>query len=233
MSRLVPSVLLVVMCLAVPLKAGVVVFHEPGFPVVESEVPTRQALAQALDRLGAEFVGLDELRQPETLAGADLLVLPHGSAFPAEAWPTIRSYLQGGGNLLNLGGRALWVPVFSDGSGGFRQDRPQGTYWRTLAPVHAAEVPRTDYSNFAWDPAFSFETEAIRVKRVFTIDTLFVANFASPEGKWRGLGFFFDDAGRKIASPVTRLDYVVTPPGRQAKGRGRFVMLPFEPESGY
>jgi hypothetical protein len=233
MSRVFPGFLLALMGLVSPLRASVVVFVDSNFPAVESEVPSRETLSEALGSFDIDFVGLEELQQSGTLEGVDLLVLPYGSAFPADAWPAIRSYLQGGGNLLNLGGRALWVPVFSDGSGGFRQDRPQGTYWRTLAPVHAAEVPRTDYSRFAWDPAFPFETEAIRVKRVFTIDTLFVANFANPEGKWRGLGFFFDDAGHKIASPVTRLDYVVTPPGRQGKGRGRFVMLPFEPEDGY
>lgn len=220
-------------CAASSAAANVIVFHQSGFPAVESEAPSREALADALSHLDTQFVGIEALQRSETLDDADLLVLPYGSAFPADAWPAIRSYLRGGGNLLNLGGRALWVPVFSEDSDGFRQDRPQGTYWRALAPVHAAEVPRSDYTRFDWDPAFPFETESIRVKRVFTIDTLFVANFASPEGKWRGLGWFFDEAGRKIASPVTRLDYVVTPPGRQAKGRGRFVMLPFEPEAGY
>jgi hypothetical protein len=227
------AVLLVALGTAIPAAAGVVVFYEPGFPAIESQPPSREALAEALDSFEVDFMGVEMLQRPDSLEGVDLLVLPYGSAFPADAWPAIRAHLLRGGNLLNLGGRALWVPVFSDGSAGFRQDRPQGTYWRTLAPVHAAEIPRTDYSRFAWDPTFPFETEAIRVRRVFTIDTLFVANFANPEGKWRGLGFFFDDEGRKIASPVTRLDYVVTPPGRQGKGRGRFVMLPFEPEEGY
>lgn len=235
MRRFVLGVWLLSMSGVVPSAAGVIVFYQPGFPTVESEAPSRQALAQALGDLDAEFVDLNGLQEPEALADAALLVLPYGSAFPADAWPAIRSYLYGGGNLLNLGGRALWIPVFEDSeaSGGFRQDRPQGTYWRLLEPVNATEVPRSDYSRFAWDPVFPFHTEAVRVRRVFTIDTFFVANFSSPEGKWRGLGFFFDGRGRKIASPVTRLDYVVTPPGRLGKGRGRFVMLPFEPETGY
>lgn len=225
--------LLLTLSLATVAEARTVVFYEPGFPAVESEAPSRQALTSALQDV--EFLGLEALRENGSLDGASLLVLPYGSAFPADAWPVLRSYIHGGGNLINLGGRALWVPVFKDASApdGFRQDRAQGNYWRVLAPVHAAEVPRNDYSRFKWDPVFPFETQAIRVQRVFTIDTLFVANFASPEGQWRGLGHFYDENGYKIASPVTRLDYVVTPSGRQPKGRGRFVMLPFEPEAGY
>ena len=63
--------------------------------------------------------------------------------------------------------------------------------------------------------------------------TRFVANFASPEGRWRGLGFFLDAAGRRIAAPVTRLDFALAPKGAQPKGHGRLVMLNFEPEPGY
>ena len=235
MTRFVLVMWLLLVSVVLPVQARVLVFHEPGFPAIESEAPSSQTLTEALEGLNAELVGLTELQHAEALSDVDLLVLPYGSAFPADAWPAIRTYIYGGGNLLNLGGRALWVPVFRDpeATGGFRQGRAQGTYWRVLAPVHAAEVPRSDYSRFAWDPVFPFATEAIRVQRVFTIDTLFVANFLSPEGKWRGLGYFFDEAGHKIASPVTRFDYVVTPPGRQGKGRGRFVMLPFEPVDGY
>jgi hypothetical protein len=99
--------------------------------------------------------------------------------------------------------------------------------------VHAAEVPRRDLSRFAWDPAFGFRTASVRARRVFSVDTLFVANYAAPNGSWRGLGFYLDRDGRRIASPVTRLDFAVTPYGRRAQGRGRFVMLSFEPEPGY
>lgn len=145
---LLAGLLLISVCAVSSAAASVVVFHDSGFPAVETEAPSREVLADALSGLDTNFVGVDELQRSETLDGADLLVLPYGSAFPADAWPAIRSYLQGGGNLLNLGGRALWVPVFSEDSGGYRQDRPQGTYWRALAPVHAAEVPRSDYTRF-------------------------------------------------------------------------------------
>jgi hypothetical protein len=47
----------------------------------------------------------------DALANVDLLVLPYGSAFPVEAWKSIERYLDGGGNLLVIGGQPLRVPV--------------------------------------------------------------------------------------------------------------------------
>lgn len=235
--------------LAVAAAAGarVVVFHQPGFPAVDSEAPARATLEAALDSLDPVFLGVDELRAAGALDGARLLVLPYGSAFPADAWTAIRAHLESGGNLLALGGRPLWVPVFrepfgqprvgrrqpSRGEAAFRPARAGNAYWRLLAAVHATEVPRRDLQRFAWDPVFSFRTSEIRARRVFAVNTQFVANYAAPEGSWRGLGFFFDAAGHKIAAPATRLDFAVAPAGRQALGRGRFVMLPFEPEPGF
>ena len=117
MRRTLAAALLLGLGLAAGVEAGTVVFHEPGFPAVESEAPSRETLAAALAPLAPTFVGLEELRKPETLRGADLLVLPYGSAFPADAWGALRAYLEGGGNLLNLGGRPLWVPAFREGTG--------------------------------------------------------------------------------------------------------------------
>ncbi len=219
-------------------QATVVVFQEPGFPTVESEACSRQTLARSLEPLQPAFVGLDELEKGEVLRGADLLVLPYGSAFPADAWPAIRAYLEAGGNLLNIGGRPLWVPVFLEPSSEreprrFRAGLPQNTYWRLLAAVHATEVPWRRTSRFAWDGVYPFRTEEVRARRVFAVNTQFVANYAAPEGSWRGLGFFLDEKGRRIAAPVTRLDFALAPRGRQPLGYGRLVMLGFEPEPGY
>ena len=217
---------------ATGVEAATVVFHEPGFPSAESQAPSRETLADALAELHPTFAGIEELRKPETLRGADLLVLPYGSAFPADAWSAIRSYLEGGGNLLNLGGRPLWMPAFREGEG-FGLGRAQDDYWRLLAAVDATEVPRRDFTSFAWDDLWGFGTAEIRARRVFAVTTRFVANFASPEGRWRGLGFFLDAEGRRIAAPVARLDFALAPKGARAKGHGRLVMLNFEPEPGY
>ena len=113
-----------------------------------------------------------------------------------------------------MGGRPLWVPAFRRAEGGgFRLGRPQSGYWRLLAAVDAAEVPPQDFTRFAWDDLWGFEVPEIRARRVFAVTSLFVANFATPEGTWRGLGFYLDKDGRRIASPVARLDFSLTPKG--------------------
>ena len=234
MLRTSMGALLLSFAFAWPAEARVVVFHEPSFPAVESEAPSRETLAAAFRGLDVTFAGIEELGKPEALQGADLLVLPYGSAFPADAWGVIRSYLEGGGNLLSMGGRPLWVPAFRRAEGGgFRLGRPQSGYWRLLAAVDAAEVPPQDFTRFVWDDLWGFEVPEIRARRVFAVTSLFVANFATPEGTWRGLGFYLDKDGRRIASPVARLDFSLTPRGPQPKRHGRFVMLTFEPEPGY
>jgi len=233
MLRLTCGPLLLSLCIPWPAQAKVVVFQEPGFPALETEAPSRDTLASALSGMDPVFAGEDALAKPETLAKAELLILPYGSAFPGDDWGAIRRYLETGGNLLVLGGRPLWVPVFRREGGGFRQGRPQSQYWSLFAAVNATEVPAADFTRFAWDGVWGFKTREIKVRRVFATTPLFVANFAVPEGTWRGLGFFVDKAGQRIAAAVSRLDFSLLPPGALPKGRGRFVMLPFDPVPGY
>lgn len=216
-----------------PAPASVVVFHEPGFPAIESVAPEPATLAASLDGMDVRFADLDALADGAVLSGADLLVLPFGSAFPADAWPALRGYLERGGNLLNLGGRALWTPVFRTGDGGFREGESGSRYWRSIAAVDAVEVPSRDLASLRWDPAYPFQTPAIRARRAFAVGTVFVANFAPPPGSWRGLAHFIDGRGRRIASPVVRLDFEIRPQARRSAGHGRLVMLGFEPEPGY
>lgn len=254
MTRPSISALLLCAAAALPSQARVVVFQEPAFPAVESEAPTRGALTASLQGLDPLFVTLDELIKPGALQPSDLLVLPYGSAFPADAWKSIRAHMEGGGNLLNLGGRALWVPVFREPpptvepvssspepvSKAPRTQEPpryrigpaQNAHWRLLAAVHASEVPQHDLSRFAWDPAFPLRPISLRARRVFVINTQFVANYAAPQGSWRGLGFFLDAQQRRIAAPITQFDFALSPT-LGSQGHGRLVMLNFEPEPGY
>jgi hypothetical protein len=232
MLRTVACALLLGLASGRPAEARVVVFLEPGFPAVDSEAPSRETLGAALSGLDTVFAGIDDLRKPDGLRAGDLLVLPYGSAFPADAWPAIRGHVEAGGSLLALGGRPLWVPVLREQSG-LRLGRPGNEYWRVFAAVDATEVPARDGLRFAWDEVWGFRTPEIRARRAFAVNTLFVANFAAPEGTWRGLGFFLDPEGRRTAAPVVRLDFSLVPRGTGGKGHGRFVLLPFEPEPGY
>ncbi len=114
-----------------PLFAKVVVFWQADFPTVASQPVERIALTGALDGLDPQFADLASLKGAATLSGADLLILPYGSAVPTDAWPSIVQYLRGGGNLLILGGQPLRVPVTSV-NGRFVASRPQGSYSRVL-----------------------------------------------------------------------------------------------------
>ncbi|MGC2162622.1 MAG: cellulase family glycosylhydrolase, partial [Silvibacterium sp.] len=54
---------------------------------------------------GAIFVTAQELDSALSDGHTRLLVLPYGSAFPEDAWSSLRTYLDHGGNLLVIGGR--------------------------------------------------------------------------------------------------------------------------------
>ncbi len=83
-------------------NSSVVIFSEPGFPSADSASAGSQ-LANWV--VGSHFATAHELSSLLDLSTTSLLVLPYGSVYPEEAWPSIHSYLQRGGNLLVLGGR--------------------------------------------------------------------------------------------------------------------------------
>jgi hypothetical protein len=193
--------------------ARVAVFEQPGFPTVASQPVSHETLVKALDGQGAVFLGIDQLKDPAALQGVDLLVLPYGSAFPADAWSGIHGYLTGGGNLLVLGGQPFRVPVELR-NGTFAEQPPQDTYSRALGFPHSYEIPRLDASaKFAWRDGYSFlRTPEIRARRWFAV-----------ESHVDGLGYMTDATGDDVAAPVIVSDY----------GGSRMVMLDFEPEAGY
>ena len=147
--------LLIFLASSVSSFGKVVVFWQDGFPTVASQPVARETLAKALQGIDPVFANLDGLRNSATLSSAELLILPYGSAVPADAWPSIHAYLRAGGNLLVLGGQPLRVPVtLADGR--FVAARPQDTYSRELDFRHTYEVPRAGATRFAWRSGYSF-----------------------------------------------------------------------------
>ncbi|HYW42155.1 MAG TPA: beta-galactosidase [Bryobacteraceae bacterium] len=204
------------------LLARVVVFWQNGFPTVASQPIARETLAQALQGAEPAFHGVQDLTNSATLAGVELLVLPYGSAVPADAWSGIQAYLRAGGNLLVLGGQALRVPV-TGVNGGFRAAPPQDTYSRELDIRHSYEVPLPGGARFAWKQGYSFlGTPQIRARRFFAL-----------EGRWDGLGFMMTSDGVAAAAPVVVADHGGGGPMAGSMPGARFVLLDFEPEPGY
>ena len=249
--------LAIALLLALPAFAKVVVFWQPGFPTVASQPVSHDALVKALDGMDPVFAALDALKDPATLNGADLLLLPYGSAFPTEAWSGIQAYLRAGGNILVLGGQAFRVPV-TGANGRFTQAPPQDAYARDMGIQHTYEAPPQDNVRFAWRAEYAFlRPLAIRARRFFVL-----------EGRLSGLGFALNDEGLEVAAPVVVMDRAggfgggrgaapapaaVTPaagvaaptpaapvdtPQAPGGGRGagpssRIVLLDFDPVAGY
>jgi Beta-galactosidase len=204
-----------------PLLAKTVVFWQDGFPTVASEPITRGTLTQALGP-DAVFVGIDGLRDPSALANADLLVLPYGSAFPAAGFSAVLGYLQGGGNLLTLGGQPFRVPVTQSG-GSFRQERPQDTYSLELGIRHTYEIPVGPAAEFAWKPGYTFlQRTAIQGHRFFAL-----------EGQVSGLGYMVDPDGTKVAAPVVVGERIGLSRAPSSGSPAHMVLLDFEPNAGY
>ncbi|MGQ9635197.1 MAG: beta-galactosidase [Bryobacteraceae bacterium] len=222
-------------CVIPASSASVLVFWEEGFPTVDSQPVSRQVLEQSLKNLNPRFVSRAQLRGAEALQKVDLLVLPYGSAFPAELWPSLSSYLEGGGNLLVLGGRPFTVPV-SEEQGRLVEGRPQQLFSGQLGISETYEAPlinriraetgvtRPTDLRFLWDDDFYFlDPVRVAARRVF------VLGIGRGQG-YRGMGFLVNPEGRRVAAPVSRQDFYS---GRGRTAGGRRVYLHFEPEPGY
>ena len=176
-----------------------VIFFEKNFPTIENSEISRIALEHAFASLKPCFVNLAELQKKDTLAEGDLLVLPYGSALPADAWETIHRHLNQG-HLLVLGGRPFFVPVYRK-ENGWRIDYPQNTYARSLGIEHSYEAPQHGPWNVQWDEnAPWFYNTNLHARRVFVN-----AGFG---GRYRGLGFLVNDHGDRLAAPVVAEDFL-------------------------
>ncbi len=87
----------------------VIVFWEDGFPAPDTAPPARADLAAISN---STLVAGEQLTDALARMETRLLVLPFGSAFPEEQWPSIFAFLERGGNLLVLGGKPFTRPAY-------------------------------------------------------------------------------------------------------------------------
>ena len=118
-SLVAASLLVSVVFGALPAAAGqrglrIAVFREPGFPAIgmpQAVTPEwiARALASAHD---VTFMDSRSLADPAQLSPRrfDVLVLAYGEAFPRNAFPAIRAFLEQGGGLLYCSGRPFFRP---------------------------------------------------------------------------------------------------------------------------
>ncbi len=195
-----------------------VIFQQTGFPTVGSEPLSEAAIHAAFST--AQHVDVAQLQTGNALRQASVLILPYGSAFPADAWPSILHYLQEGGNLLLLGGEPLRVPVWASENGAFLQGPVQDSYSRAIDFRHSYAVPRgSKPTSFQWREGYRFLPQ-------ITLQPLTVY---AQEGRLNGLGYLDEADGTHTASPVIVADHgsSTTMPG------SRIVALPFMPSAGF
>ena len=203
------------------LEAKVVVFWQPGFPTVASQPIDRATLDEALAGMDPVFADEAGLAVPDTLSTADLLVLPYGSAVPVEAWKSIEGYVDGGGNLLVIGGQPLRVPVSRVGEH-YVAAAPQDTFSRVLGFRHTYEVPVGSNATFEWRHGYTWLPRIeVRARRFFAV-----------EGRLNGLGYMVDSEGQSVAAPAIVADHTGGGPENRMTG-SRIFALDFDPQTGY
>jgi cellulase (glycosyl hydrolase family 5) len=221
-------------------ESRVAVFYEEGFPTLDAPPLSRPDLEEALRPLGARFLGLDALRDGLDRDAFDLLVLPHGSAVPKNAWKAIVTFLEEGGSLCVPGGAPLSVPVRREGSG-WKVEVPQPAYGRELflgppalvvgpgAPFGAENLECIEGDTTGFAPEASV---AIRPSRVFAFDLRFTdrKDFEKEDGSSgprdalvRPLVRGMLEGGEFVAPIALEID--------RLRGRfagGRWVLAPFD-----
>ncbi|HEY5003819.1 MAG TPA: hypothetical protein VII61_11740, partial [Ktedonobacteraceae bacterium] len=90
-------------------EGKVLVFHDPAYPHIVSQVAFTQLLP-------CEFQMTDASDLSKKLeAGCRLLVSFHGPYFPKQAWTAIHRFLEHGGSIAIFGGMPFSRPVREDG----------------------------------------------------------------------------------------------------------------------
>jgi hypothetical protein len=212
--------------------AKTVVFWQPGFPAADSPAPDEATLRAAF----ADAAFADAAQLPDALAGngADLLVLPYGSAWPEADWAAILKYLDRGGNLIVLGGKPFTRAAYEDGGGWHL--RTEGTaqtlelfidgYQDTPGSATLAFTPNQDVFprllSFAWKRAFS------------PVVRLSVVNYDASGGATGGEDFnlttlaWGERNGHKLAAPVLELDH-----NANRFVGGRWILAACEPDASF
>jgi hypothetical protein len=203
----------------------VVVFNQPGFPVIDTAPLPDALLHQTFP--DARFVTAAELAKQLGDKSTMLLILPYGSAFPEQQWSAIHKFLLRGGNLLTLGGRPFTRPV-----------RVELQQWKPLPETYAfarqlliSDYQKTPGSSIA-SPAVNRDEadEALaqfRWHRAYSVVVRLGQQETSPRV---GASGTFDaelktllwgvDRQQRVAAPIIELDHF-----QNEYAGGRWIML--------
>jgi hypothetical protein len=226
--------LLLVVLVLIPSRcfAKTVVFWQPGFPVADSNAPDEAALRTAF--AGAEFVDAahlsDALAAPET----DLLVLPYGSAWPEIDWDAILRYLDRGGNLIVLGGKAFTRAAYEEASGWHLRTESTAQTLELFIDGYQ-ETPGSDGLTFSPNDDVFPKLQPFAWKQAFSpVVRLSVVNYDSSGGATGGEDMdlttlaWGEGDGHKLAAPVIELDH-----NANRFVGGRWILVACEPDANF
>ncbi|MGC2636002.1 MAG: cellulase family glycosylhydrolase [Acidobacteriaceae bacterium] len=219
--------------LAATTASTTVVFWQPGFPVADAPAPTEAALHAAFS--DADFADAQGL--PSALNKADLLVLPYGSAWPEADWDAILEYLDRGGNLMVLGGKAFTRAAYQDGSGWQLRSESVAQTLELFIDGYQ-ETPGTSGDGavtFAANPDVFPQLPAFGWKRAFSpVVRLSVVNDDSSGGATGGEDMdlttlaWGERDGHKLAAPVIQLDH-----NANRFVGGRWILVACDPDGDF
>jgi hypothetical protein len=197
-------------------RVRVGIFYDSSFPSVDIAPLSREMLQSALESYEVAFLSLDELSTPLRLQSCHVFLNPFGSAFPKQAWRSIRQYLLKGGNWVNLGGIPLSVPVVKEGSN-WRQESRQVAYHKAFYinqafPVASRQVVSYQISGHpegAFDFSGMFQAEEIYelyVRFTVTRDYPEDGTAGARDGLIRSLFYGVGEDGERLAAPFVEMD---------------------------
>ncbi len=204
--------------------SAVVVFREEGFPAADSINPSPAQLEQLFS--GAHLASAQELPSQLASTSSRLLVLPYGSAFPEDAWPGIRQYLERGGNLLVLGGRPFTRSAHHDSSGWHLRDYSV-RFTRPLMIDQYQSTPGSESLEFQANPdlqmsipRFPWRQASSPVIRLSAVDLYHRGGATgSIDARVDAIAWGIK-GGRKLAAPAIQIDHL-----RNGFDDGRWIFI--------
>lgn len=206
-------------------QSGTVLFWQAGFPTADTSAVSLDALQRGF--AGARVVDAAGLKSTLESTQTRLLVMPYGSAYPADQWNDIRAFLERGGNLIVLGGRPF-TRAADLSSGAWSLRGYDVTESQELRIDDYQETPGSEGLEFATNPDVPPALPAFAWKRGFSpvIRLSQAGQFPSESGttgnedSWLTALAWGEKDGHKLAAPVALIDHVAA---KFAGGRWIFV----------
>jgi hypothetical protein len=211
-------------------NSSTVLFAERKFPSADSVPVSYQQLSAALP--DAQLANADQLSGALASPESRLLVLAYGSAFPEQAWPAIKSFLDRGGNLLNLGGMPFTRAAYRD-HGEWRLRDYSVRFVRPLMIDQYQPTPGSKGLQFQSNPELTLQMNSFAWKLAFSpVIRLSARDVYHRDGATGSIDARLDTLawgvkdGRKLSAPAIQIDHY-----RNGFDGGRWIFVDAEVDS--